>query len=377
MNLVLDSALKATPILMAAWLVTLLMRRASADLRHRIWMAAILAVAVLPAALRMAPAALPASARIVVSSAALGGASGVAHFQHFQWMVAIWMAGTLVVLGRLALGCIAAARLGPFSDRVETPLTWGVLKPAIVLPSYMSGWTEREREIVIRHERAHIERHDWMWQTVARMVTAVFWFHPLMWLADAALRREAEQAADDRVLAEGTAAVDYAERLLSVARRVHGPAPASAVAMVRRPELEGRVRSILDSTRNRTRAGIMAQIAIVVTAAAMLAPLTALSQDDTVHRIGERGLTAPHVMKKVEPQYTPGAKDEKIEGTVVLQLTIDQDGKARNMVVTRSLDAGLDQSAMDAVAQWTFEPARKNGNPVRCAAIIEINFRLK
>ena len=375
MNLMLDSAFKATPILMAAWLATLVMRRASADLRHRVWMAAILTVAALPAALRIAPAALPASARIVVSSSA--ASVSAAYVPHFQWMLAVWIAGVAVVLARLGLGCFAASRLRPFSERVETPLTWGVLKPEIVLPSYMSAWTEPEREIVMRHEQAHIERHDWLWQTLARMVTAVFWFHPLMWLADAALRREAEQAADDRVLAQGTAAVDYAAQLLSVARRVQAQVPATAVAMVRRPELEGRVRGILDPGRNRSRAGIAAQIAIVLTAVAMLAPLTALSQDDSVHRIGERGLTGPRVVKKVEPQYTPDARDAKIEGTVTLQLTIDPDGKARNMVVTRSLDAGLDQSAMDAIGQWQFEPARKDGNAVRCAAAIEVNFHLK
>lgn len=375
MNLMLDSALKATPILIAAWLVTTLIRKASADLRHRVWIAAILAVAALPAVLWMASAALPASARILVPSSA--AAASAAYVPHIRWMFSVWIAGVAIVLARLMLGILGAARLTPFSERVETPLTWGVLKPAIILPSYMSGWTEREREIVMRHERAHIERHDWLWQTLSRIVTAAFWFHPLMWLADAALRREAEHAADDRVLAEGTAAVDYAERLLSVARRVHAPAPAAAVAMVRRPELEGRVRGILDPARDRSRAGRATQIALMLIAAAVLAPLTALSQDDAVHRIGERGLTPPHVVKKVEPTYTPEARDGKISGTVVLQLTIDQKGKAQNMVVSRSLDAGLDQSAMDAVAQWQFEPARKDGDPVRCSATIEVNFRLK
>lgn len=373
MTLILDSAIKATPILAVAWIATALLRRASADLRHRIWLAAILAVAILPAALRVAPAALPASARIIVSSAPAVAAPGALHF---PWITAIWIAGMLAVLARLAIGCVFIARLTPFSNRVQTPLTWGVFNPAIILPAYMRDWTNPRREIVIRHERAHIERHDWLWQTLTRLFAAVFWFHPLVWLADAALRREAEQAADNRVLAEGTAAIDYAAELLSVARRIQAPAPLAAVTMVRRPTLEARVREILDTTRNRARTGISARIAIVLIAAALLAPLTAIGQDDKVHKIGEPGLTPPYVISKIEPQYTQEAKDEKIQGTVVMRLVIDQQGLAQNIQVVRSLDDGLDQNAMDAVSRWQFGPAKKDGAPVRCVATIEVNFRL-
>ena len=54
-----------------------------------------------------------------------------------------------------------------------------------------------------------------------------------------------------------------------------------------------------------------------------------------------------------------------------------RDGLAQNIQVTRSLDGGLDQSAIAAVQQWRFKPGEKNGTPVRVAAKIEINFRLK
>jgi TonB family protein len=374
MTLLLDSAWKATPILALAWLATLLLRRASADLRHRFWLDAILAVAVLPAALSLAPAALPASARIIVSSTAAAVASP--HVPHFDWILAIWIAGMLAVLARLAIGTFAVARLTPFSSRVQTPLTWGILKPAIILPAYMREWTGEPLDMVMRHEQAHIERHDWFWQTLTRVVAAAFWFHPLVWIADAALRREAETAADNRVLAEGTAAVDYAQQLLSVARCIQAPTPAAAVAMVRKPKLETRVRQILDAKRNRSRAGISARIAIALIAAALLIPLTAIGQDDKVYKIGEPGLTPPSVISKTEPQYTPEAKDQKVQGTVVMRMVIDRDGIAQDIAVVQSLDEGLDQSAVDAVSHWHFAPAKKDGKPVRVFATIEVNFRL-
>ena len=91
-------------------------------------------------------------------------------------------------------------------------MTWGVLRPVILLPLVHGRLGQSEkRDAVILHERAHVERRDWMWQTFAQAVTAVFWFHPLVWFAAAQLRRcEAERAADDRALAGGIQPAEYA-----------------------------------------------------------------------------------------------------------------------------------------------------------------------
>jgi TonB family protein len=88
------------------------------------------------------------------------------------------------------------------------------------------------------------------------------------------------------------------------------------------------------------------------------------------------GITAPKVLHKVEPKYTQEAKDAKIEGAVVLKVVVTSEGKADNIEVVRGLDPGLDQNAMDAIAQWTFQPGTKDGQPVNVAATIEVNFRL-
>ena len=95
-----------------------------------------------------------------------------------------------------------------------------------------------------------------------------------------------------------------------------------------------------------------------------------------IYRVGEEGVTAPKVLYKVEPAYTDEARNAKIEGVVGLSVEIDVEGLAQNIQVERSLDGGLDQSAVSAVAQWRFQPGEKNGRPVRIAAKIEVNFRL-
>jgi TonB family protein len=108
-------------------------------------------------------------------------------------------------------------------------------------------------------------------------------------------------------------------------------------------------------------------------------PLQAAQQEklaERIYRVGEEGVTPPKVLSKIEPAYTPEARDAKIEGTVGLSVEIDADGLAKNIQITRSLDGGLDQNAVAAIGQWRFKPGEKNGKPVRVGAKIEVNFRL-
>jgi len=78
----------------------------------------------------------------------------------------------------------------------------------------------------------------------------------------------------------------------------------------------------------------------------------------------------------VDPEYSEEARKAKYSGTVLIQLIVDPDGKARNIKVVRSLGLGLDEKAMEAVAKWKFKPGVKNGSPVPVIATIEVNFRL-
>jgi len=171
------------------------------------------------------------------------------------------------------------------SESVATPITWGAIRPVIVLPAYVMEWPAEQRDLVLRHERAHVERRDWLWQSFAQVVTALMWCHPLVWLAASELRREAELAADDIVMSSGAEAADYAERLIDVARHVKTRAPLAAVAMVRQTVLTSRIKAILDASRDRNRAGGRARIIITLVAVASLG-LLAACHNTQVYRIG-------------------------------------------------------------------------------------------
>lgn len=163
------------------------------------------------------------------------------------------------------------------SDEVTSPMTSGFLNPVIVVPMEAREWNAERRHIVLVHELAHIARFDYLAQLIATLACAIFWFHPLAWIAASRLRAEAEHAADDHVLNAGTVGVTYATHLLDIARQHSGDlTPAAAVGMVRSSRLEGRFRAMLDSRRSRASVSARLQaFAATVTFCAML-PVAAL-----------------------------------------------------------------------------------------------------
>lgn len=93
------------------------------------------------------------------------------------------------------------------------------------------------------------------------------------------------------------------------------------------------------------------------------------------YRIGG-GVSAPQLLLKVEPEYSEEARKAKYQGTVVLAVVVDENGKAQSLRIVRPLGLGLDEKAIEAVQKWKFRPGQLNGKPVAVQATIEVNFRL-
>jgi periplasmic protein TonB len=93
------------------------------------------------------------------------------------------------------------------------------------------------------------------------------------------------------------------------------------------------------------------------------------------YRIGG-GVSPPHIIFKVEPEYSEEARKAKFQGTVLLYVVVDEKGNPRDIKILRPLGLGLDQKAVEAVEKWKFSPGQKDGKPVPVQAQIEVNFRL-
>lgn len=163
------------------------------------------------------------------------------------------------------------------SRDLHSPISWGLMRPVILLSDEALGATA-EAEAIIAHELAHVSRLDWVKLLVARVVTALFWFNPLVWLLAREAHQLREEAADDAVLAANVESTEYAQLLVGIARHecrglligAHGVAPG-------RDSLKRRVRRVLDNTLARTPASRTWFAGFACGAFAAATPLAALT----------------------------------------------------------------------------------------------------
>jgi beta-lactamase regulating signal transducer with metallopeptidase domain len=212
-----------------------------------------------------------------------------------QWIAAARAVRSAVVIPDAAwhrLAATSAARLGVSrhvrllrSTGETMPVAVGIVRPAIILPSIADTWSDDRREAVLLHELAHIARHDCLTQSLAAVVAALYWIHPGAWWIARRLRVEREIASDDAVLASGTKARDYATHLLELAYDLRADlAPVLAVSMANPRQLEGRMLAVLDGTRRRTAPPFslrVAGIAMMTTALLVVATATTAAREDT------------------------------------------------------------------------------------------------
>src|SRR5438067_207427 len=133
----------------------------------------------------------------------------------------------------------------------------------------------------------------------------------------------------------------------------------------------------LNVTAARSVAVLLFSSALPVSAQAQVTENTGVSKTTpTLPSKVSVDVTPPRPVYTPEPEYSEEARGVDYQGTCVLWLIVDTDGKARNIRVARRLGMGLDEKAIEAVRRWTFEPARKNGRPVAFQINVEVSFRL-
>jgi beta-lactamase regulating signal transducer with metallopeptidase domain len=222
-----EVAIRTTLIFVIATIVNqLLLRRASAALRHSVWM---LAFASVPFAFLL-PEIVPANVQ-VITVAAMGATTQSALTSYAtDYIGLIWGTGAAMLLLRVVLSYVLF-RSGRKS--VGGPLTFGLIWPEIILPSSAASWQPALRTSVILHEEAHIRRRDTVAHLCTQLVCAFIWFQPLAWYAARRAANERERACDDLVLNSGISALDYAEHLLEIARESSVPETASRILLSR------------------------------------------------------------------------------------------------------------------------------------------------
>ncbi len=166
------------------------------------------------------------------------------------WGAILWIVGVALLSGRILVGygivwCLRQQAQvqhdGPLCDALQqarrtldghpkvevatspsisSPMALGILRPIIVFPADLVEKLSADKlALILMHELAHVRRWDNLTLLLQRLVSAVLFFHPAVWLCGRMLRREAEQACDDLVVCATGRSEAYARSLAHVAER--------------------------------------------------------------------------------------------------------------------------------------------------------------
>lgn len=109
------------------------------------------------------------------------------------------------------------------SDRIVSPITYGVVRQKVILPKYYTMMTREQLKYILIHEKIHIDRHDNLNKFLIIVAVCLHWFNPLVWLMYYYYNRDMELACDEKVIRQVGAdkRSDYAEALISMAEQEH------------------------------------------------------------------------------------------------------------------------------------------------------------
>jgi len=250
MEILVESTARITVLGLGVLAVLRALHIRSPRVAHRVWTAVVVAMLLLPIFVAWGPEfAVPLLSSDAAGTLGLPAANGITEIasneipsekpldaarapRRITWATAagtVYVAGVGFFLLQLALGVRRARAIRRGAVHVSgrlthsaciTPMTVGVVAPAVILPPDWPNWREAELSAVLTHEEEHARARDPLVGVVALLNRAIFWFHPLAWWLVREIGRLSEEACDMVVISRGHDSHVYSTCLVRFARRV-------------------------------------------------------------------------------------------------------------------------------------------------------------
>ncbi len=427
-NYVLNSAWQLPLLFLAAMGCARMMRRMRPEAGHRVWVGALFLSVVLPGC-RFAGwphawwggAAGAAAGRVQVTilPGVVGGDGGLRLAPAVMAVLLAAYAGTAVYFAaRLAWGVWRTGRIRREACTVELtaelqarweelrtrmggvraelrasasvggPVVVGMRRGLLLVPrDFFTRVEPGDRDAALAHELAHLRRGDYAKNLVYTALTVPVAYHPCAWMLRGRVAESREMVCDGMAAQVLEGRKKYAQSLLRLALAMPDGLNAGAlpaVGIFNGNTLERRVVQMMNKGRELRGAARLAVVAgAVLLGGAVCASAVGMRVDVAAGEAGApavvhvpSGVMAGNIETKVSPQYPVKAKADRVQGTCVLEATIDAEGVPTDLKVVKSVREDVDESSLTAVRQWRWKPYLLNGNPVAVQTQVNITYSL-
>ncbi len=283
------------------------------------------------------------------------------------------------------------------SPRISGPVTLGLRVPVLLLPvEFPVDCASQDFFAALAHECAHIKRRDFQKNLVYEFASLILAFHPVTWMLKSHIAQTREMICDGMATETLIDSCSYTQSLLRLATMIAMTSPIStsqAIGIFDADILEKRI-MMMNIQKQHLSSGfkyglvvpaILLLLSVAAGGAAMavvIDPQTA-SQTGTqekpyghIYRIG-KDVSAPIPINSINAEYPKAVLDakERFAGICLVSIVVDQMGVPRDIHVAHSLRPDFDASAIKAVQQYRFTPAKRLGKPVAVKLTIEVNFK--
>ena len=255
------------------------------------------------------------------------------------------------------------------SESVTSPVTFGFLKPVILVPDRFADLAPELRDPILFHEILHVRRRDWLCAIVEETLRSLLWFHPGIWYAIREIQLAREETVDREVVNTMNARESYVDALLAIASSIRGPEMATAPFFIRRSHLKRRVISIFREAKMSHISKARSVSTLIAGCAAMALscwyitgalPLKAQPQE-VIDGIGITvDVNGARLMHRSPIMYPNEAVEKRVQGTVTAQVKLDASGNVSDASIVSGPEE-LRKAVLQSVLAWHFASDSANG----------------
>ncbi len=282
------------------------------------------------------------------------------------------------------------------SGEVAGPVTFGWLRPVIILPESFGQLEQGMQRAVVCHELLHVKRRDWLWNTADELVRTLFWFHPAFHWLMRRIQLTREQVVDERVVHLLGSRKTYLQSLVEIAKRTTHAFSLPAPLFLEECQLRNRVRLLLQRpgmrrSKMKTALSLASCIGLLTvtgwwslsalplsqpqSSVVRLSPVEPAVKKAIPIRVGGN-VMAERLLHRDDIEYPIVARVAGVEGLVMLRVLIDESGAVQEATVTRGHPA-LRTAALESVKQWRWRPFVVDGKAVPARTTVTINYVLR